>query len=114
MYVFYVCLVHKFAQISDYVQDFTVGTVSQWNVINFPSLTSIKFQLFLLILCSGSVFSATLHPSKRLAVTGAEDDKAYVWDTEDGHIVFECVGKGFIVYMVYPNLQKRNSLRTSS
>ena len=80
-----------------------MGTVFQQNVFN-SLLILIKFQSFLILLYSGSVFSASLHPSKHLAVTGAEDDKAYVWDTEDGHIVFECVGKGFIVYMVHPGL----------
>jgi ribosome assembly protein SQT1 len=41
---------------------------------------------------TGSVFSASLHPNKALAVTGGEDDKAFVWNTETGDIVFECSG----------------------
>lgn len=27
-----------------------------------------------------------------LAVTGGEDDKAYVWKIDDGEVVFECIG----------------------
>lgn len=39
----------------------------------------------------GSVFCCDLHPNGKLAVTGGEDDKAYVWSVESGQVVHECV-----------------------
>lgn len=42
---------------------------------------------------TGSVFCVSLDPaSNTLAVTGGEDDKAYVWRVSDGEILFECTG----------------------
>jgi len=42
---------------------------------------------------TGSVFSCALHPTNRhLAVTGGEDDTAYVWDTTNGQVLLECTG----------------------
>lgn len=38
------------------------------------------------------VFCGSLHPSLDLAVTGGEDDKAYVWSTETGAVVYEVEG----------------------
>lgn len=38
----------------------------------------------------GSVFCCDLHPSFNLAVTGGEDDKAYVWDIETGEVTMTC------------------------
>lgn len=40
----------------------------------------------------GSVFCCDLHPEGKLAVTGGEDDKAYVWAAETGQLVMDCVG----------------------
>lgn len=41
----------------------------------------------------GSVFCVSLDPvSNTMAVTGGEDDKAYVWNVSDGEILFECTG----------------------
>lgn len=41
---------------------------------------------------TGPVFCGALHPTEELAVTGGEDDKAYVWSTKTGDIVFEVSG----------------------
>ncbi|XP_061841235.1 angio-associated migratory cell protein [Nerophis lumbriciformis] len=42
---------------------------------------------------SGSVFCVSLDPATNsLAVTGGEDDKAYVWRVSDGEVLFECTG----------------------
>uniref|UniRef100_U5EVG7 Putative angio-associated migratory cell protein n=1 Tax=Corethrella appendiculata TaxID=1370023 RepID=U5EVG7_9DIPT len=38
---------------------------------------------------TGSVFCCALHPTDNLAVTGGEDDKAFVWNIETGEILFE-------------------------
>lgn len=38
------------------------------------------------------VFCGSLHPTLDLAVTGGEDDKAYVWSTETGEVVYEVDG----------------------
>lgn len=40
----------------------------------------------------GPVFCGSFHPTQRLAVTGGEDDKAYVWSTETGNVVFAVTG----------------------
>eukprot|EP00064_Thunnus_orientalis_P017645 superscaffoldBa00003807_g17730 len=40
---------------------------------------------------TGSVFCVNLDPATNtLAVTGGEDDKAYVWRVSDGEVLFEC------------------------
>ncbi|KAB5583855.1 hypothetical protein PHYPO_G00100530 [Pangasianodon hypophthalmus] len=42
---------------------------------------------------TGSVFCVSLDPvTNNLAITGAEDDKAYVWNVIDGDVSFECTG----------------------
>lgn len=38
---------------------------------------------------TGSVFCGSLHPTLELAVTGGEDDRAYVWATDTGAVVHE-------------------------
>jgi len=41
----------------------------------------------------GSVFCCHLEPKTgRLAVTGAEDEMAYVWETHTGDVVLHCKG----------------------
>lgn len=48
----------------------------------------------------GSVFCCDLHPDGKLAATGGEDDKAYVWSIETGQVVMECTGhKDSIVFI---------------
>ena len=44
------------------------------------------------IICIGSVFSISLHPSGELACSGGEDDKARVWKVADGSTLFLCEG----------------------
>ncbi|XP_055591792.1 angio-associated migratory cell protein isoform X2 [Uranotaenia lowii] len=41
---------------------------------------------------SGPVFCGALHPSEDLAVTGGEDDRAFIWNTKTGENVFEVTG----------------------
>ena len=41
---------------------------------------------------SQSVFCCELSGDSRLAVSGGEDDRAFVWKTEDGSLLFECTG----------------------
>nr|KAF6352855.1 angio associated migratory cell protein [Pipistrellus kuhlii] len=42
---------------------------------------------------SASVFCVSLDPkTNTLAVTGGEDDKAFVWRLSDGELLFECAG----------------------
>ncbi|XP_064419954.1 angio-associated migratory cell protein [Latimeria chalumnae] len=42
---------------------------------------------------TGSVFCVSLDPKcNSLAVTGGEDDKAFVWRVSDGELLFECTG----------------------
>ncbi|XP_035789089.1 angio-associated migratory cell protein-like [Anopheles albimanus] len=40
---------------------------------------------------TSSVFCGKLHPTLDLAVTGGEDDKAYVWNTTTGEVVHEVI-----------------------
>uniref|UniRef100_A0A8C3B827 Angio-associated migratory cell protein n=1 Tax=Cairina moschata TaxID=8855 RepID=A0A8C3B827_CAIMO len=43
---------------------------------------------------SASVFCVSLDPkTNTLAVTGGEDDKAFVWRLSDGELLFECTGE---------------------
>ncbi|XP_017767911.1 PREDICTED: angio-associated migratory cell protein [Nicrophorus vespilloides] len=39
-----------------------------------------------------SVFSGELSSDGKLAITGGEDDMAYVWDTSTAELLFECTG----------------------
>ncbi|KAJ8951180.1 hypothetical protein NQ314_007720 [Rhamnusium bicolor] len=41
---------------------------------------------------SKSVFSSDLSNDSQLAITGGEDDMAYLWNTNNGEIIFECTG----------------------
>ncbi|XP_062852856.1 angio-associated migratory cell protein [Trichomycterus rosablanca] len=42
---------------------------------------------------TGCVFCIHLDPvTNNLAITGGEDDKAYVWNVTDGEVLFECTG----------------------
>ncbi|XP_067116599.1 angio-associated migratory cell protein isoform X2 [Osmerus mordax] len=42
---------------------------------------------------TGSVFCVSLDPvTNSLAVTGGEDDQAYVWRLSDGEVLFQCTG----------------------
>lgn len=42
---------------------------------------------------AGSVFCVGLDPvTNSLAVTGGEDDRAFVWSVTDGDVLFECTG----------------------
>uniref|UniRef100_S4PK93 Angio-associated migratory cell protein n=1 Tax=Pararge aegeria TaxID=116150 RepID=S4PK93_9NEOP len=48
----------------------------------------------------GSVFCCDLHPSGKYAATGGEDDKAYVWLTENGQSIMNCTGHKDSVFFV--------------
>lgn len=39
-----------------------------------------------------SVFCCSLSKNGELAVTGSEEDKAYLWNTVTGEIILECTG----------------------
>ncbi|CAG9566756.1 unnamed protein product [Danaus chrysippus] len=41
---------------------------------------------------NGSVFCCDFHPNGKVAVTGGEDDKAFVWSTETGEVIMDCIG----------------------
>uniref|UniRef100_A0A182PAX4 Uncharacterized protein n=1 Tax=Anopheles epiroticus TaxID=199890 RepID=A0A182PAX4_9DIPT len=49
---------------------------------------------------TSSVFCCDLHPTEELAVTGGEDDKAYVWSTRTGEVVHEVTNHGDSVVAV--------------
>lgn len=51
-------------------------------------------QSFLLCSIPGSVFCVSLDPATNsMAVTGGEDDKAFVWRVSDGEVLLECTGE---------------------
>ncbi|CAK1550034.1 unnamed protein product [Leptosia nina] len=41
---------------------------------------------------TGSVFCCDLHLNGKVAVTGGEDDKAFVWSVETGDVIMDCKG----------------------
>lgn len=41
---------------------------------------------------TASVFTCSVHPSKDWAVTGGEDDKAFVWNTQTGEVIHTIEG----------------------
>lgn len=42
---------------------------------------------------SGPVFCCAIDPKNgNLAITGGEDDQAYVWEIQNGEIIMECKG----------------------
>lgn len=41
---------------------------------------------------TGSVFCGSLSKDGKLAATGGEDDKAYIWNTATGEVIHECTG----------------------
>ena len=50
-----------------------------------------------LSLLSASVFSVSIDPvNNSMAVSGGEDDKAYVWRIQDGETLMECRGIPFL------------------
>lgn len=52
----------------------------------------------IILSCPGSVFCVSLDPATNsLAVTGGEDDKAYVWRVSDGEVLLECTGE--LIYL---------------
>ena len=49
---------------------------------------------FVVVTQLGSVFCVAVDPiDGGLAVTGGEDDVAYVWNTGSGEVLFKCTGK---------------------
>lgn len=53
-----------------------------------------KLRSLSLLFCEASVFCVSLDPkTNTLAVTGGEDDKAFVWRVSDGELLFECSGE---------------------
>lgn len=53
-----------------------------------------------LSLSSASVFSVSIDPvNNSMAVSGGEDDKAYVWRLQDGETLMECRGIIAILYI---------------
>ncbi|KAK9301299.1 hypothetical protein QLX08_006359 [Tetragonisca angustula] len=50
----------------------------------------------------GSVFCGSLSKNGKLAITGGEEDKAYIWDTSSGEIILDCIGhKDSIIFSAF-------------
>ncbi|KAF3420233.1 hypothetical protein E2986_09949 [Frieseomelitta varia] len=50
----------------------------------------------------GSVFCGSLSKNGKLATTGGEEDKAYIWDTSSGEIILDCIGhKDSIIFSAF-------------
>lgn len=50
----------------------------------------------------GSVFCGSLSKNGKLAATGGEEDKAYIWDTSSGEIILDCIGhKDSIIFSAF-------------
>ena len=61
----------------------------------------------------GSVFGVQLHPNGELAVSGREDDKAFVWRTTDCSVMFEYTGMCTHISVMYQELMSRQRQRRS-
>ena len=51
-----------------------------------------------------SVFSVALDPTGSVAVSGGEDDKAFVWRVADGSVLFECSGHQVLLFGLFAYL----------
>ena len=67
---------------------------------NEEELDVVDKSLFSFELHSKSVFCCELSSDTRLAASGGEDDRSFVWKTEDGSLLFECTGHGDSVVVV--------------
>lgn len=61
-------------------------------------------------LLAGDVFSVDISPP--YAVSGGEDDRAYVWKLEDGGTVFECTGEYPVIICTFQSMIAVYSCRT--
>ena len=71
-------------------------TLTIYNVCIYSAMNIFIIADFFVMsmLLSASVFSVSLDPvNNSMAVTGGEDDKAYVWRIQDGETHMECLGR---------------------
>ena len=51
---------------------------------------------------SGPVFCVALDPKEgKLAVSGGEDDRAFIWQTLNGNTLLECTGRENFLFQCY-------------
>lgn len=71
-------------------------TVSLCVIVIFVRISckSLKVRIILIkFLLAGSLFCCHIDPAEgKLAVSGGQDDKAYVWEIDSGKVVLECTG----------------------
>ena len=71
-------------------------TLTSYNTCIYSAMNIFILADFFVMsmLLSASVFSVSLDPvNNSMAVTGGEDDKAYVWRIQDGETYMECLGR---------------------
>ena len=71
-------------------------TLTSYNACIYSAMNIFIIADFFVMsmLLSASVFSVSLDPvNNSMAVTGGEDDKAYVWRIQDGETHMECLGR---------------------
>lgn len=71
-------------------------TLTSYNACIYSAMNIFIIADFFVVsmLLSASVFSVSLDPvNNSMAVTGGEDDKAYVWRIQDGETHMECLGR---------------------
>ena len=71
-------------------------TLTSYNVCIYSAMNIFIIADFFVMsmLLSASVFTVSLDPvNNSMAVTGGEDDKAYVWRIQDGETHMECLGR---------------------
>lgn len=66
------------------LEEYDSGEDIEVEVVDLSKLTFSKH--------AKSVFNADVTKDGLIAVTGAEDDMAYVWSTSTGEVIFECTG----------------------
>lgn len=71
-------------------------TLTSYNACIYSAMNIFIIADFFVVsmLLSASLFSVSLDPvNNSMAVTGGEDDKAYVWRIQDGETHMECLGR---------------------
>ena len=71
-------------------------TLTSYNACIYSAMNIFIMADFFVMsmLLPASVFSVSLDPvNNSMAVTGGEDDRAYVWRIQDGEMHMECLGR---------------------
>jgi len=77
------------AQDSDDDNDEAMGVTTEETIENIPEPPERDDSILTFTKHEAPIFCAALHPTESLAVTGGEDDRAFVWNTDTGEVVYQ-------------------------